>query len=75
MGQPTETEKESLKDEIFSFDYGMRVGLGFDIPLQSGSRIILGINYEHGFKNIAQDTKSGEYMRNRAFLASAGFAF
>lgn len=75
VGQPPETDVEDIKEDTFSFDYGMRVGVGFDMPMQSGSRIILGINYEHGLKNIAQDTKSGEYMRNRAFLASAGFAF
>lgn len=68
-----EEEKEDLfgKDKYFNrFDAGLGIGAGFTY-----SKIFIGLNYQFGLSNIAQNTEDGYSVKNKNLSISIGYNF
>lgn len=66
-------EKEDLfgKDKLLDrFDAGLGIGAGFTY-----SKFFIGLNYQFGLANLAQDAKNGYSVKNKNFSISVGYNF
>lgn len=69
----TEEEKEDLfgKDKYLNrFDAGLGIGAGFTY-----NKFFIGLNYQFGLANIAQDAEDDYSIKNKNFSISIGYNF
>ena len=64
-----------VKDQTNSFDFGLVVGGGLDIPLANGARSLgIDVRYTHGFTNTI-DSDTGAEAKNNVISIMGTFGF
>ena len=72
-GQTNEDVTRKNTDDFKKIDIGLRLGIGYNFELSDGMAAGLGINYNHGFMDIADDMD--EKIRNRSITLDINFFY
>lgn len=73
-GLPSTSIEEDLSNDVSAFDYGLRMGAEFSIPVASGFSMVLGAQYDLGLNNLSSSA-SDPVVYNRSLIATAGIGF